>query len=371
MEILRKYNVQTTVIFPLLAFTGDLKTSAVLATGDFKLIKDEGASANATNSVTDEGNGIYSLVLTATEMQAARIALICVDQTATKDWKDTVLLLSTYGHASGQHPFDLGTASAPQTGDNFARLGAPAGASVSADIAGVQSDTNDLQTRVPAALVSGRIDASVGAMAAGVVTAAAVATDAIDADALADGAITALTFAAGAIDAAAIAADAIGASELAADAVTEIQAGLATAAALTVVDDFLDTEVAAILAAVDTEITDIQGRLPAALVAGRMDSDVGAIQANAITATSIAANALTAAKFATGAFDAVFTRALSAVEGAATARSLAWAIAKLTNKVSISGSTLSIKQTDDTTDVFTQTLTTDAAAEPVVSMDTV
>lgn len=49
----------------------------------------------------------------------------------------------------------------------------------------VETDTQDIQSRLPAVLVSGRIDASVGAMAAGVVTAAAVATGAIDADALA------------------------------------------------------------------------------------------------------------------------------------------------------------------------------------------
>ena len=41
-------------------------------------------------------------------------------------------------------------------------------------------DTNDIQTRLPAALVSGRIDASVGAMAANVITASALATDAVD-----------------------------------------------------------------------------------------------------------------------------------------------------------------------------------------------
>ena len=52
-------------------------------------------------------------------------------------------------------------------------------------IAAIQADTDDIQTRLPAALVGGRIDASVGAMAAAVVTAAAVATGAIDADALA------------------------------------------------------------------------------------------------------------------------------------------------------------------------------------------
>ncbi len=44
-------------------------------------------------------------------------------------------------------------------------------------VAAVQSDTNDIQARLPAALVSGRMDASVGAMAANVMTAAATAAD--------------------------------------------------------------------------------------------------------------------------------------------------------------------------------------------------
>lgn len=63
--------------------------------------------------------------------------------------------------------------------------------------------------------------------------------------------INAGAFTAGAIDAAAIAPNAIGASELAADAVAAIQSGLATAAALATVDDFIDTEVAAIKAVTD------------------------------------------------------------------------------------------------------------------------
>lgn len=75
------------------------------------------------------------------------------------------------------------------------------------------------------------------------------------------GAITAAAFAAGAIDNAAIATDAIGSAELAASAVTEIQTGLATATALATaqtslntIGGYLDTEIAAILAAVDTEV---------------------------------------------------------------------------------------------------------------------
>ncbi|MCK6483775.1 MAG: hypothetical protein HUU22_04840 [Phycisphaerae bacterium] len=43
----------------------------------------------------------------------------------------------------------------PQTGDSFARLGAPAGASVSADVAAVKTDTGNLVSRVTATLFTG------------------------------------------------------------------------------------------------------------------------------------------------------------------------------------------------------------------------
>lgn len=58
-------------------------------------------------------------------------------------------------------------------------------------------------------------------------------------------------------------------------------ANLATAAALDAVDNV-----------VDTEIADIQARLPAALVGGRMDSSVGAMAANVLTASALAADAV-------------------------------------------------------------------------------
>jgi hypothetical protein len=82
----------------------------------------------------------------------------------------------------------------------------------------------------------------------------------------------------GGITAGSIAADAIGASELAADAITEIQSGLATAAALDVVDNFLDTEVAAILAAVDTEVAAIK-----AVTDQFVFTNPGEVDANAVT----------------------------------------------------------------------------------------
>src|SRR3990167_8950108 len=48
----------------------------------------------------------------------------------------------------------------------------------------IMADTNDIQTRLPAALVAGRIDASVGAMAACTITATAFGAGAIDATAI-------------------------------------------------------------------------------------------------------------------------------------------------------------------------------------------
>lgn len=69
--------------------------------------------------------------------------------------------------------------------------------------------------------VLGNLPAAVNSIANNAITAAAIATDAIDDDALA------------------------------ADAVTAIQSGLATAAALATVDDFLDTEIAGLITSVD------------------------------------------------------------------------------------------------------------------------
>lgn len=117
----------------------------------------------------------------------------------------------------------------------------------------VRQDVGDVNVSTwlastPNALSSGRVDASVGAMAANVITSSAIATDAITS------------------------------TGLATSAVTEIQSGLATAAAV---------------AAVQADTDDIQTRLPAALVSGRMDASVGAMAANTLTASALATDAVT------------------------------------------------------------------------------
>lgn len=151
-------------------------------------------------------------------------------------------------------PTNAELTSALATADDavLAVLGTPAGASLAADVASVKGqtaaievDTQDLQGRLPTALVSGKIDASVGAMAANVMTAAAAASD--------------LT--------------------------TELQSGLATASALSTVAAYLDTEVAAILAAVDTEVAAIKAKTDSLTftVAGQVDANIQLINDVALT----------------------------------------------------------------------------------------
>jgi len=65
-----------------------------------------------------------------------------------------------YSLAADQSGVTIGTVNTltghtAQTGDSFARLGAPAGASVSADVAAVKTDTGNLVTRITSTLFSG------------------------------------------------------------------------------------------------------------------------------------------------------------------------------------------------------------------------
>jgi len=183
------------------AFTGSVTVSV---TGN--------AGTQATGSVgsgacTHEGNGYHTYAPAQAE---TNYDLVAFTFTGTGAVPVTIQIYTSF----------------PQTGDNYARLGAPAGASVSADVAAVKAV-------LPAALVSGRIDASVGAMAANVLTATAINADAFTA------------------------------AKFAADVTTELQSGLATAAALSTVAGYIDTEVAAIKAKTDSLTFTVAGQVDA------------------------------------------------------------------------------------------------------------
>lgn len=144
---------------------------------------------------------------------------------------------------------------------------------------------------------------TVNGLAANVITATSIANDAITAAKLANGAIDAATFAAD-VDAEILSyivddATRIDASSLNTATVTTIPAiltdtaeigaagagltALATQASVNAIDDFLDTEIAAILAAVDTEI---------AAILAAVDTEVAAIKAKTDSLTFTVAGAL-------------------------------------------------------------------------------
>jgi hypothetical protein len=108
-----------------------------------------------------------------------------------------------------------GAAAQDMTGDAFARLGAPAGASVSADVAAVKSDTGAILTDTGTTL-DGKIDTIDG------IVDSILADTGTDGVVVAAGSKTGYSIGVGGIAASAFAANALDAAALAADAGTEI-----------------------------------------------------------------------------------------------------------------------------------------------------
>ena len=206
---LKQSTAVTLVLGPFVDATdgATAETALTISQADVRLSKNAGAFAQKgdATSCTHMENGLYSCPLSTTDT-------------------GTLGILTVHVNEAGALPVRLDFLVVPaNVYDSLV------GGSDALDVSLIQ-----WLGAAPNALVSSRVDASVGAMASAVMTAAAIAPDAI------------------------------GASELAADAVTEIQSGLATAAAL---------------ATVQADTDNIQTRLPAALVGGRMDASLGAVVA--------------------------------------------------------------------------------------------
>ncbi len=101
--LLAEYGRAKTINFDLYEVDGvDFRVDAADGGSDCSIMKDEGAEGTCTNDFVDEGQS-YSLALTATEMQAARVTILVVDS-ATKVYLDKHIYIETYGHPSSQHP---------------------------------------------------------------------------------------------------------------------------------------------------------------------------------------------------------------------------------------------------------------------------
>ena len=148
--------------------------------------------------------------------------------------------------------------------------------------------------------VGGNVNGSVGSVAGNVV--GSVGSVAGNVSGNVNGSVGSV--AAGGITASSIAANAFTAAKFASDYYTAVQA--------LIIDDatpFHGADIATIL----SDVVAISGRLPAALIGGRIDATVGAMQNGVITAASIASNALAAAKFAADYYAAVNAEVVDAL----------------------------------------------------------
>jgi hypothetical protein len=268
------------ITFPLLDADGDLVSGGASDTPDSEVSIDGGTFADCTNEITEiaTSSGMYYLDLTAAEMNGDTIAVII--KTATAGTKTTPIVM---------YPVTLTEAmlgvNAVQAGGTAWASGAITAASIAADaiteakIADNAIATEHLATGAITADTLGTDTITAAKIAANAIGSSELATDAIGDAQIATGAIASTAFAAGAITASAIATDAIGAAELAADAVTEIQSGLATSAEITALDTVVDR--------VEADTQDIQSRLPAALVSGKMDADATAVSGSTTAADNL------------------------------------------------------------------------------------
>lgn len=350
---LRKYGAEAKCDFQLFEVDGvDFRVDAVHASGDTKLMKNEGAEANTSNGFVDEGQG-YSITLTAAEMQAARIVIYVVDQTATKAWLDTAIVVETYGHASAQHAVDL---------DDSVRAGLTALPNAAADAAGglAISDAGGLDldaklantNEITAARLAELDAANLPADVAAVPTAAEVNAE-VD-TALADIHLDHL---------------------LAADYDPASKPGVATALLNELVEN--DGGVSRYTAnaleegpgggsgLTAQETRDAMKLAPTggAPAAGSLDDHLDDV----LDDTGTSGVVVTAAERNSIA-DALLKRDWTAVSGEA-ARSALNALRFLRNKWSVAGSTLTVTEEDDSTSAWTATITTDAAADPVTASD--
>lgn len=76
---------------------GNFKSSATIAAGDFKVDKDGGGLSNLSTlpSVDPAASVLVKITLSATEMNADVVTIVCIDQTSPKEWSDLVISIPT------------------------------------------------------------------------------------------------------------------------------------------------------------------------------------------------------------------------------------------------------------------------------------
>jgi hypothetical protein len=158
------------------ATAGAFQSNPTVAAGDFKISKDGGTLANLTTlpTVTPASGKMVKITLSATEMSADNVTVIASDA-AGAEWRDLIVNIQTaarqiddlaYPTTSGR---GIDVTTGGEVGIDWANIGSP---TTTVNLSGttvktatdVEADTQDIQSRIPAALVGGRVDANVGAI---------------------------------------------------------------------------------------------------------------------------------------------------------------------------------------------------------------
>ena len=297
-----------------LAFTVANKVDAntLAVSGTAQTARDLGASV-----LLSAGTGTGQLDFTAGVVKANLAQILGTALTETAGYLAAGFKMF-FNVASPVHT----VASINQTGDSYARLGAPSGASIDADIltrssyaGGDTSGTTTLLSRIVGTLASGTHNPQSGDSYA----------------------------------------------RLGAPAGASVSADVATVSAKT-------TNLPASPAAVGSNmgtVTSVTGN-----VAGNVTGSVGSVATGGITTASFAAGAVNAAAVGVDALAAIADKLLGrsiagSADGGHTVRD---ALRALRNKVSVSAGTMTVTQEDDVTTAWTATVTTDGSALPITTI---
>jgi hypothetical protein len=334
------------------------QNNPTIAAGDFLVSTDGGATSNLDTlpAVTPAASDIVKITVSATEMNGDNVIIVASDQ-AGSEWCDQAWHI----HPAGQLQDEI-----------YSRIGAPAGASIAADLLTIDNLVDDLESRLTAAR-AGYLDALNGHTAQtgdsfarlGAPAGASIAADLLAIDNFVDDLETRLTAArAGYLD------NLNGHTAQTGDSFARLglPAGASIAADIAALNDLSAAQVAAQVAA---ELATYDGPTNAEMVARTLAAAayfdpatdkviVTSIDTDAIDAAALNADA--AAEIA----DKILGRSIQG--GADGGRTVTSALRRIRNKVSLAGGTMTVTEEDDATSAWTAAYTT-AAGDPITSID--
>lgn len=305
---------------------------------------------NTTVGIVTLLNGLAASVITATSIAANAITDAKIASGAFTAAKfaagafDAVWSVAARILTAATNITSTGGTTVPQTGDNFARLGAPAGASVSADIAAVKVDTAAIlvDTGTSGVIVATNNDKTGYGLSAAAIQAI---WDALTAALTTVGSIGKLL-------------------------VDNVNATISSRATQTSVDDVptnAELDARTLLAA------DYFDPAADTVIVGTNNDKTGySIGAGGIAASAFAAGAIDAASLAASAGQEIADEILNrdiAGGGSGNTRNVRNSLRAIRNRVDGSTGTLTVYEEDDTTPAWTAALTRTAGTDPITEVN--